>query len=143
MHQNALLFRLYSMDELKLKPTKELRHNILLGIKQEEHSRIKAHLFVYVSIIPFSVLGIVLSARYMLEGFYQSGFYDYLSLLFLGDSAVYTYWKELSFSLIDSMPIIGIIAFLTVMGVLIWSGANAFTNTRRFILTSENLVTTF
>lgn len=118
----------------KLKPTKELRHNILLEIKREERRRAKVHLFAYASIFPFSLFGIILSVQYMSQGFYESGFYGYLSLLFSGDSAVYVYWKELSLSLIDSMPIIGIIAFLTAMGVLIWSGANAFSNTRRYIL---------
>ena len=118
----------------KLKPTRELRQNILLGIKQEERRRAKVYLFAYASIIPLSVLGIVLSFRYMSEGFYQSGFYEYLSLLFSGDSAIYVYWKELLLSLIDSMPIIGMIAFLVALGALVWSGANTFTNTRRFIL---------
>ncbi|MDD5721115.1 MAG: hypothetical protein PHT16_01555 [Candidatus Pacebacteria bacterium] len=118
----------------KLKPTKELRNNILFRIRQEERRRAKVYLFSYASIIPFSLIGVVLSIRYVSEGFYQSGFYEYLSLLFSGDSAVYTYWKELSLSLIDSMPIIGIIAFLMALGALIWSGANTFTNTRRFIL---------
>ncbi|KKQ87328.1 MAG: hypothetical protein UT09_C0017G0015 [Parcubacteria group bacterium GW2011_GWF2_38_8] len=117
----------------KLKPAKELRNNILLGIKQEERRRAKVYLFGYASIVLFSLVGVVLSIQYILEGFYQSGFYEYLSLLLSGDSAVYAYWKELSFSLIDSMPIIGIIAFLTAAGALVWSGANAFTNTRRFI----------
>ena len=116
-----------------MKPAKELRNNILLGIKQEERRRAKVYLFGYASIVLFSLVGVVLSIQYILEGFYQSGFYEYLSLLLSGDSAVYAYWKELSFSLIDSMPIIGIIAFLTAAGALVWSGANAFTNTRRFI----------
>jgi len=132
MHQNAWQFRLYSMD--KLKPVKELRNNILFGIKQEERRRAKIYLFGYASIVPFSLVGVILSIRYVSEGFYQSGFYEYLSLLLSGDSTVYAYWKELSLSLIDSMPIIGIIAFLLAFGALVWSGANTFTNTRRFIL---------
>lgn len=132
MHQNAWQFRLYIMDELK--PTKELRNNILLGIKQEERRRAKVYLFAYTSIVPLSLIGVVLSVRYVSEGFYQSGFYEYLSLLLSGDSTVYAYWKELSLSLVDSMPIIGIITFLVALGILVWSGANAFTNTRRFIL---------
>jgi len=141
MHQNARRFRLYSMD--KLKPTKELRNNILSGIKQEERRRAKVYLFGYASVIPFSLVGVVLSIKYVSEGFYQSGFYEYFSLLLLGDSAIYAYWKELSLSLIDTVPIIGIIAFLVALGALVWSGANTFTNTRRFISTSKNLVATF
>jgi hypothetical protein len=132
MHQNAWQFRLYSMD--KLKPTKDLRRNIIFGIKREEHRRAKIYIFSYASIVPISLVGVVLSFRYVSEGFYQSGFYEYLSLLFSGDSVVYEYWKELSLSLVDSMPIIGIIAFLVALGVLVWSGSNALSNTRRFIL---------
>ncbi len=131
MHQDVRYFRIYSMD--KLKPTEELRHNILSAIRQTECRRAKFHLLVYFSVIVVSLSGVFLSLQYMSQEFYKSGFYEYLSLLF-SSNIVYTYWRELSLSLIDSMPIIGIIAFLTTLGFLVWSGANAFTNTRRFIL---------
>lgn len=118
----------------RLKPSRELRQKIILGIIKEEQHSAKVYFFAFSAILLVSLVGVVASFKYLMQGFTESGFYEYLSLLFSGDSTVYIYWKELSLSLIDSMPVIGIIAFLTAIAVLIWSGANTFTNTHRFIL---------
>jgi len=118
----------------KIKPPKILRSNIISGIIREDHHRAKMYLFFFTTALSLSLAGVILSLKYLAESFYQLGFYEYISLIFSGDGTVYSYWKELFLSLIDSMPIIGMIAFLMALGVLVWSGANAFTNTRRFIL---------
>ena len=131
MHQNASCFRLINMPP---KGLKSLRSNIISGIVREEHRRAKTYLIFFATTLSLSLAGVILSLKYLAESFYQSGFYEYTSLLFSGDSAVFPYWKELSLSIIDSMPIIGVIAFLGAVGFLVWSGANTFTNTRRFIL---------
>ncbi len=120
------------MDKVKL--PKSLRSNIIFGIIREEHRKAKMYLLFFTTTLGLSLVAVILSLKYLAESFYQSGFYEYLSLLLSGDGAIYSYWKELSLSLVDSMPIIGIIAFLVAVGVFVWSGANAFTNTRRFIL---------
>ena len=132
MHQNASRFRLIDMDIVK--PPQGLRQHILLGIAKDEGQRAKNYFLIAVSLLPVSLFGAVVSSRYLMRGFYESGFYQYLSLLFSGDSSVLTYWKELAYSLVETMPFISITAFLIAFGFLIWSGANTFTNVRRFVL---------
>jgi hypothetical protein len=123
------------MDKLKL--PEGLRRNILLSIARSEYLRARNYLFVFAIIVSTSLVGLVLSAQYFLQSFYQSGFYQYMSLIFSGDTAVFTYWKELSYSLIETVPIIGIIAFFTALCFFVWSGAHTVTSVRRLTLASN------
>ena len=132
MHQNAPIFRLIGMD--KLRPSNNLRQNIIVGIAQEERYFAKIYLFLSSIVFLSSLAGVILSVRYLIQSFYQSGFYQYLSLLFSGDKTILIYWKELSYSLIETIPVIGAISFLIALGFLIWSGVHAITNARRFVL---------
>ncbi|OHA29178.1 MAG: hypothetical protein A3F51_01020 [Candidatus Taylorbacteria bacterium RIFCSPHIGHO2_12_FULL_45_16] len=135
MHQNASCFRLTNME--KIRPPQDLKRNILLGIAKEEFRRAKVYFTVAATVLPVSLVAMFLSGRYLLNSFYESGFYDYLSLLFSGDSIVLSYWEELMYSLVETMPIVGTIVFLIASSFFIWSGANTLTNLRRFALTAN------
>lgn len=135
MHQNASRFRLSGME--KIQPPKDLKRNVLLGIAKEEFRRAKVYFAVTATALPVSLVAVFLSGRYLMNSFYQSGFYDYLSLLFSGDSTILVYWKELAYSLVETMPIVGAIVFLIAFSFLVWSGANTFTNVRRFALAAN------
>ncbi|MDB5189968.1 MAG: hypothetical protein JWN49_294 [Parcubacteria group bacterium] len=62
-----------------------------------------------------------------------SGFYEYASLALSGDSLFLTYWRELSFSLLESVPFITLLMFLVVLLVLVWTAANTLTNVRKIV----------
>ena len=61
----------------------------------------------------------------------QSGSYNYASLLFSDIAAVSKYWKEFSLSFVESLPILGIIVFLSVTIVFLWTSAKALGTIRR------------
>lgn len=134
MHQNALRFRLSYME--KIQPSQQLKKSILLGIAKEELRRAKIYFSIAALALPVSLIAVFLSGQYLLKSFNSSGFYSYISLLFTGDSTVLVYWKELSYSLIETMPILDTAVFLVAFGFLVWSVANTFTNLRRFALTA-------
>lgn len=121
----------------KIQPSRDLKKGILLGIAREELRRAKVYFTIAATALPASLIAVFLSGRYLINSFYQSGFYDYFSLLFSGDSTVLAYWKELAYSLVETMPIVGTIVFLIAFGFLIWSGANTFTHVRRFALAAN------
>ena len=135
MHQNASCFRLSGME--KIQPPQDLKKNILLGIAKEEFRRAKVYFTVAATVLPASLVAVFLSGKYLMSSFYESGFYDYLSLLFSGDSTVLAYWKELTYSLVETMPVVGTIVFLIAFSFLVWSGANTFTSLRRFTLAAN------
>lgn len=129
MHQNISFLRLIYMQ-----PSNRLKKSIISSIAHVEYRRAKIYLLISSSVFVASLAGIILSLKYITNSFYQSGFYEYLSLLFVGNSVILEYWKELSYSLAETTPIIGIISFLTTSGFCIWSGVSTITNTRRLIL---------
>jgi hypothetical protein len=54
--------------------------------------------------------------------FSRSGFYEYFSLAFSdGGGVALSYWKEISLSLVESLPTLSIILFLTIVFILIIS----------------------
>jgi len=118
----------------KIRPPNTLRKAVLVGIAREERHWAKIYLSISSFVFLASSAGIVISLKYLTQSFYQSGFYQYLSLIFSENSSVLIYWKELSYSLIETIPIVGTIGFLVALGFFIWSGVNTITNIRRFTL---------
>jgi len=62
----------------------------------------------------------------------QTGFWQYLSLAFSENGTILSYWKEFAFSLVESLPILSLILFLTTIGFFIWSFTNIFKNQGAF-----------
>lgn len=105
----------------KIDPPAKLRANILVRIGQEERRRARVSLSVFATVVPFSILGVVFSIQYMLEGFYQSGFYSYFSLLLSDPDVVLAYWGDFSLSIVESAPFMGITLSLITIVVLLMS----------------------
>lgn len=51
----------------------------------------------------------------------QSGFYTYFSLMFSDMASISIYWKELSITLIESLPVISVLLLLSVFFVFLLS----------------------
>jgi hypothetical protein len=111
-----------------IEPPKGLEGRILARINMEEKrlARIRTWLFGSTSVasLGLSIWAVV----YLTDSIKQTGFWQYFSLLFSGDSAIYAYWKELSFSLAESLPIVSLIIFLTAVGFFIWSFGKTITH---------------
>ena len=122
----------------KLKPPKELREKILFSINKEEIRRAKTYFLVSVTTGLVSIFGLIFSVRYMIQEFYQSSFYSYLSLIFSDPSVVLSYWKELSMSLLETLPILGITISLIAVYVLLVSIRTLVKNTRGILIPSFN-----
>jgi len=136
VHQNAPCFRIYIMD--KLKPPKELRGKILFSINKEETRRAKVYFFVSITTTLASVFGLIFSVRYMIQSFYQSSFGSFISLIFSDPNIMVSYWKELSMSLLETLPILGITISLIAVGALLVSIRTLVKNTRGISLLSFN-----
>lgn len=124
----------------KLRAPKGLRQSILLNIVHAEYQRAKSYLVASIVVIPAALAGVFFAAQYLAQSFQQSGFYEYLSLIFSGDGTILAYWKELSYSLIETMPVFGAAVFLSALGFFIWSGAYAVTSMRRLTLVNSYLI---
>jgi hypothetical protein len=86
-------------------------------------ARLRFSAFVSVSFATFSsMLCVSFSLVNSLKG---SGFYDYASLVFSDSGAVLMYWKEFFLSFVESLPILGLAAFVALAVVFLWTGAKA------------------
>jgi hypothetical protein len=112
-----------------------LYERVILNIRKSEATaeRRKAFMFGLSTLVfvPTTIFVAVSS----FETFIQSGFYHYLSVIFSGEN-VFAYWKELSLSLVESLPIFGLISLLAVSAASLWSVANTVTSIRKIVLTA-------
>lgn len=100
---------------------KNLRNNVLLSIRSEEKRIAKRELAVSAFAAVASIGAIVASVEYAVTAFYQSSFYSYASLLLSDPDMVLRYWREFSLTLLESLPVIGIVCFLIAMFALLVS----------------------
>src|ERR1035437_9661494 len=117
MHQNASFKRIIGhMDErlkkvllpLKYQAGAELAPNIWNFILERNKKFARIKFFVFSIFGLASLAGLVPATKMLLNGFTQSGFSDYFSLLFSDGKSVISYWQEFAFSLAGSLPILSI-----------------------------------
>lgn len=75
---------------------------------------------MYATVSFASFFGIIYSSIYVFKNVVSSGIYNYISLIF-SDIEVLTYWKELSLSILESLPFLGLAIGFMVLGIFIWS----------------------
>jgi hypothetical protein len=82
-------------------------------INRREKKLIQLKLSVFSLTGLFSLIGTLSISKKLLLDFTQTGFYDYLSLIF--SSKISYFWKELSYSLIESLPLMSFLMFISVI----------------------------
>lgn len=105
----------------KLEPSPELEGLILARINfgKRRSAKIKA---VFSGIITLASLAALISTfQYALYGFYQSGFYQYFSLIFSDGGSVLAFWREFAQLLAESLPLSGTIIFLSAIFIFFGS----------------------
>jgi len=115
-----------------IEPSRELKERILNRISLEEKrlARIRAWAFGSTTVASFGLSA--WAVVYLIKSVNESGFLQYLSLIFSENGAVLAYWRELSLALIQSLPITGLILFLAAVGFFVWSVANMLQGAKKF-----------
>jgi hypothetical protein len=68
------------------------------------------------------------AVQYAVSEFYASGFYEYASLFF--NSLSQGYWREVLYSLTDSLPSLALLILAVIGTALVWSLQQAHQNAR-------------
>ena len=107
-----------------LEPPKGFGAQIFNRINMEEKRLARIRIFAFgastVASFAFSLWAVI----YLVNSIKETGFSQYFSLIFSENGAVLAYWRELSLSLAESLPIVSLIVFLCAIGLFIWSFAN-------------------
>jgi hypothetical protein len=106
-----------------IEPPKGLGERIMARINAEQTrlARIRTWVFGSASVASFGLF--LWAVIYLVNNVKETGFWQYFSLLF-SDGAVLAYSRELSLSLVESLPIVCLIIFLAAFGFFIWSFSN-------------------
>jgi hypothetical protein len=118
--------------QIELEPPEGLYEKILKRIQFESRRLAKIKFVLFGSSAIISLAGVFFSFQYILQEMSQSGFYNYLSLVFSDTGVVTTYWKEFSLLLAESAPVMGIIFFLGAVLALLGSLKYLYPYEQRF-----------
>lgn len=102
----------------EIDPPADLADKINQAMTREETRWFWRQFLVYGLVLAASLVGFLPSLSYLRGEVTQSGFYQYLSLLFSDSAAVLTYWNRFLFSLLESLPVIGTV----LVGTSLWAG---------------------
>lgn len=77
-----------------------------------------------------SLVASIPALQYCISSFTETGFWQYLSLLFSDGGVAIIYWKELLLSLAESLPVLGSAIILALAFVIVGSLKYIIENTR-------------
>jgi hypothetical protein len=111
-----------------MEPAKGLSLAILLRIRRHEE-RIARFKFFFLSLLSvISGTSLFHAVSYALRGFAETGFYEYLSLLSSDGFMILPYWKEFTFTMIETVPVFEISLVLAILYALLESLKSAIRN---------------
>lgn len=113
------LIKVFQKARYEEKP--DLAQNVWhsLVIRNKHITRLKLWAFSFVGLT--SLVGLIPAWRILSSDLAQSGFYEYLSLIFSSGNSFFSYWKEFLFSVAESLPTMSIILSLSLIFTLFLS----------------------
>ena len=105
------------LNRAKYEPSPELAFSIWQTIIKRERRSTQLKLWSLSSVLFISTVGLIPALEMLLSNLAHSGFYEYFSLIFSDGGSMMTYWKEFSFSLVESLPTLSIVLTLSVLFV--------------------------
>ena len=116
------------------------RSGLDVSIKHELHKLERRSLRIRTSFLGvlslFSLSALVATFFSLGRTLATSGFSNYLSLIVSDSSIITTYWKEVSLSLVESLPMLSVALLLLALGVFIWSSAKTLSNAKVMLQTA-------
>ncbi|MCX6785063.1 MAG: hypothetical protein NTV81_04005 [Candidatus Komeilibacteria bacterium] len=108
------------LDLFSILPPVEPAADLFDKINQrlQQHQRLiarKYRLLLLSVTLGTSLIALIPTFRLVMTGFTESGFSQFLSLIFSDAGVLAAYWENLAFSLLESLPIASILTLLTVV----------------------------
>jgi hypothetical protein len=90
-----------------------------ISVRNKHRTELKLWIFTFVGFV--SLAGLVPAVPSLLGDLTRSGFYEYFSLIFTDGGSMLSSWRELIFSLAESLPVTSIILNLSLVFVFFLS----------------------
>lgn len=124
MSQN--IKELFELTRHNLEPSLVVKTMERLEKYQQRSARRQIFVFGLIDII--SILGLVMTGFYSVRLMISSGFNQYLSLLWSDGAFLSFYWHDLLLSLVESLPVLGLVALLGGLVVFLFSLSKTIIN---------------
>ncbi len=108
-------------DVFRTNTAGDLAHRVLARINQEQIHQAKIRFGIYISGSIASLGFFVLALRYAAQEFGLSEFPRLASLVYSDASLLTTYWKDLSYAFVESVPFVSIVLVLLAATAMLWA----------------------
>ena len=122
--------------QAKYQPESRLSGDIwrVINIRDRKISIIKSWSYGFAGLLSFVFL--IPTINSLIEQFSQSGFYQYLSLVFSDLGSISLYWKEFMSSLVEAIPVTSLMLTFLLFFILLVSFKRAVFSYRSQLLTA-------
>jgi hypothetical protein len=115
-------------------PPYSLGDLILKRVTAERKRAAKRQVIFVGTLAAGSFIGIIPILMSLVNSFIQSDAYQYLSLVVSDNVALISFWKEILLSLAESLPLLGLAAFLFTFVIFLWSSAKTAKDVKTIFL---------
>jgi len=125
------------MTKFLIEPPIGLFEKIINRIQREKRLfTIRQRIFIFSAGLLGSLTAFLPVYQIVKAEFIQSGFFQFFSLIFSDFSVVIVYWQSFTLTLIESLPVMSLLAFLVVLFVLFESAKHLTRNIRSVLALS-------
>ena len=110
-----------AFNNIKYQSEQDLSEKVWYSIVKHEKRIFHIKLYTFSLFSLLSLAGMIPAFKMLFADFSQSGFYEYFSLLFSSNGALASSWKELIYSLAESLPTISIIFSFSILFIFFLS----------------------
>jgi len=110
-----------AFQKIKYSADSDLPENIWQFIVRREKHLTLIKLWSFVAMGIFSFIGLIPVFVMLLSDLKRSGFYEYFSLTFSSSGSLIAYWKDFILLLGESLPVVSLIATLTLIFIFFLS----------------------
>jgi len=110
-----------AFQKAKYAENSNLVENVWQAIVLRDRCIVRVKLWAFSVIGIFSLAGLAPALKTLSTDLAQSGFYEYFSLVFSDSGLILSVWKEFTFSLVESLPVLSIIFTLSLIFVFFLS----------------------
>ena len=115
------LYNLLKNDSTEFTPRNDFLKCILENIRLEQNKVIRRQKIIWRSVFFVFLMVTVATGWHAFSSLSSSDFGNYFSLIFSDTNTALAVWKELSISILETLPIFGIGLFLASIYLLFWS----------------------
>lgn len=119
-----------------VEPSDRLFDKVIGRIQQFQRDKrvkaVKRRIFVFSALSLISLIAFVPAFSTMKLNMTESGFLNFISLLFSDFKVVMSYWQNFTMSLLESLPVVNLVLVFFLVFSFLWSLKSLFGNIKKF-----------